>query len=101
MTARDASPYADAMVSAKSEEHAALVALLQARAPALIDLPGQVTLASAAEDVRSWATQGYRHTFLMRNATMSGYGLATVVVEAGEKSGARSRRGWLSSTAAR
>ncbi len=30
-----------------------------------------------------------RHTFLMRNATMSGYGLATVVVEAGEKSGAR------------
>ena len=25
----------------------------------------------------------------MRNATMSGYGLATVVVEAGEKSGAR------------
>ena len=30
-----------------------------------------------------------RHTFLMRNATMSGYGLATVVVEAGERSGAR------------
>ena len=30
-----------------------------------------------------------KHTFLMRNATMSGYGLATVVVEAGEKSGAR------------
>lgn len=30
-----------------------------------------------------------RHTFLMRNATMSGYALATVVVEAGEKSGAR------------
>jgi DNA processing protein len=30
-----------------------------------------------------------RHTFLMRNATMSGYGLATVVVEAGEHSGAR------------
>jgi DNA processing protein len=30
-----------------------------------------------------------RHTFLMRNATMSGYGLATVVVEAGEQSGAR------------
>ncbi len=27
--------------------------------------------------------------FLMRNATMSGYGLATVIVEAGEKSGAR------------
>jgi DNA processing protein len=30
-----------------------------------------------------------KHQFLMRNATMSGYGLATVVVEAGEKSGAR------------
>lgn len=30
-----------------------------------------------------------RHNFLMRNATMSGYALATVVVEAGEKSGAR------------
>ena len=30
-----------------------------------------------------------RHTFLMRNAAMSGYTLATVVVEAGEKSGAR------------
>ncbi|PWV82375.1 DNA processing protein [Prauserella marina] len=30
-----------------------------------------------------------KHTFLMRNATMSGYGLATVVVEAGENSGTR------------
>ena len=30
-----------------------------------------------------------KHTFLMRNATMSGYGLATVIVEAGEMSGAR------------
>jgi DNA processing protein len=30
-----------------------------------------------------------RASFPMRNATMSGYGLATVVVEAGEKSGAR------------
>jgi DNA processing protein len=30
-----------------------------------------------------------KHTFLMRNATMSGYGLATVIVEAGAKSGAR------------
>jgi DNA processing protein len=32
-----------------------------------------------------------RHTFLMRNATMSGYGMATVVVEAGEHSGARAQ----------
>jgi len=32
-----------------------------------------------------------RHTFLQRNATMSGYGLATVVVEAGEQSGARAQ----------
>ena len=32
-----------------------------------------------------------RHTFLMRNATMSGYGLATVVAEAGEHSGARAQ----------
>ncbi|MGH3279889.1 MAG: DNA-processing protein DprA [Trebonia sp.] len=32
-----------------------------------------------------------RHTFLMRNATMSGYGLATVVVEAMEMSGARAQ----------
>lgn len=30
-----------------------------------------------------------RYTFPMRNATMSGYGLATVVVQAGETSGAR------------
>jgi DNA processing protein len=30
-----------------------------------------------------------KHTFLMRNATMSGYGLANVVIEAGETSGAR------------
>jgi DNA processing protein len=30
-----------------------------------------------------------KHTFLMRNATISGYGLATVVIEAGETSGAR------------
>ena len=30
-----------------------------------------------------------KHTFLMRNATMSGYGLATVAIEAGETSGAR------------
>jgi DNA processing protein len=32
-----------------------------------------------------------KHTFLMRNATMSGYGLATVVIEAGEQSGARAQ----------
>lgn len=32
-----------------------------------------------------------KHTFLMRNATMSGYGLATVVIEAGETSGARTQ----------
>src|SRR5487761_1422004 len=236
MASREARPYADPMIAGKSEEHAALVALLRAQpdglswpeiaaellevgsavevwdrhapAPASIDLPGQVTLESAAGDVQSWAAQGYRlisildedypvrlrgihqappviftlgtvladdpavsvvgsreasahgvamaaqvarglargvdtaalratldaggravavigtgiartypaenralqqeiakrglvlsqfwpdappqkHTFLMRNATMSGYGLATVIVEAGEKSGAR------------
>lgn len=87
MAPRNASPYADPMVSGRSEEHAALVALLQAqpgglswpeiavellevgsalevwehRAPAaLIDLPGEVTLASAAKDVRSWQSRGYR-----------------------------------------
>jgi DNA processing protein len=32
-----------------------------------------------------------RQNFLMRNATMSGYGLATIVVEAGEHSGARAQ----------
>ncbi len=32
-----------------------------------------------------------KHNFLMRNATMSGYGWATIVVEAGEKSGARAQ----------
>jgi DNA processing protein len=32
-----------------------------------------------------------RHNFLMRNATMSGYGLAMVVVEAGEQSGSRAQ----------
>lgn len=32
-----------------------------------------------------------KHTFLMRNATMSGYGLATIVVEAGETSGTRAQ----------
>ncbi len=42
-----------------------------------------------------------RHTFLMRNATMSGYGLATVVVEAGERAAPACRPAWRSSTAAR
>ncbi|WP_179476210.1 DNA-processing protein DprA [Mycolicibacterium vinylchloridicum] len=32
-----------------------------------------------------------KHQFLMRNALMSGYGLATIVVEAGEQSGARAQ----------
>ncbi|MDA8321022.1 MAG: DNA-processing protein DprA [Actinomycetota bacterium] len=32
-----------------------------------------------------------RRSFLMRNATMSGYGIATVVVEAGETSGTRAQ----------
>lgn len=32
-----------------------------------------------------------RHNFLMRNAVMSGYGRATIVVEAGEQSGARAQ----------
>lgn len=32
-----------------------------------------------------------KHSFLMRNALMSGYGLATIVVEAGERSGARAQ----------
>ncbi|WP_280381296.1 DNA-processing protein DprA [Nocardia wallacei] len=32
-----------------------------------------------------------KHTFLMRNALMSGYGIATIVVEAGEHSGARAQ----------
>jgi len=32
-----------------------------------------------------------RHNFLMRNATMSGYGLATVVIDAGEQSGSRAQ----------
>lgn len=32
-----------------------------------------------------------QHNFLMRNAVMSGYGRATMVVEAGEKSGARAQ----------
>lgn len=34
-------------------------------------------------------TEPSRHTFPARNATMSGYAMATVIVEAGERSGAR------------
>ncbi|MBW3090091.1 DNA-processing protein DprA [Bifidobacterium miconisargentati] len=37
-----------------------------------------------------WPQQGpSKHTFPMRNASMSGYGVATVIVEAGEYSGTR------------
>ncbi len=36
-------------------------------------------------------TPPQRHNFLIRNAVMSGYGRATVVVEAGEQSGARAQ----------
>jgi DNA processing protein len=81
-------PYADAMVSGRADEHAALVALLQAKpdglsepkiaaallevgsacevwdrhsAPtALIDIPGEISPASAAGDIRSWTAKGYR-----------------------------------------
>ena len=88
MASRRKGPYAGAMISGQSDEHATLVALLQARpeglswpeiaaellevgsavevwerhapAPALIDFPGDVTPESAAEDVRSWKSQGYR-----------------------------------------
>jgi hypothetical protein len=78
--------YADAMVSGSADEHAALVALLQARpdglscpqitaellevgsaievwkrhVPAtLMDLPGDVTPDSATRDVHGWTAQGY------------------------------------------
>lgn len=81
-------PYAGAMVSGRSDEHAALVALLRAQPdglswpeiaaelletgsafevwerhappPALIGRPDEITLDSAAEDVRSWQARGYR-----------------------------------------
>ena len=84
----EAGPYAGVMVPARSDEHAALVALLQTRpggltwqqiaaelletgsavavwekyspAPALIDHPAHITAGSAAEDVAAWAAQGYR-----------------------------------------
>ncbi len=87
MASPGAGPYAGAMSCGSVDEHAALVALLQARpdglswpqitaellevgsaaevwqrhAPAtLMDLPGDVTPARAARDVRDWAAQGYR-----------------------------------------
>lgn len=88
MASRQKGPYAGAMIFRQSDEHAALVALLQARPgglswpeiaaelleagsavevwerhaspSALIDLPGDVSPESAAEDVRSWTSQGYR-----------------------------------------
>ncbi len=88
MAWRRKGPYAGAMISKQSDEHAALVALLQTRpegrswheitaelldvgsavevwerhapASALIDLPGDITPESAAEDVQSWEAQGYR-----------------------------------------
>lgn len=80
-------PYSSAMISDRAEEHAALVALLQARPdglswaeitaelieagsaariweryvpPTLIDLPGEVTPLSAANDIKAWQAQGYR-----------------------------------------
>jgi len=81
-------PYADAMISGNFDEHAALVALLRAQpdglswpeiaaelleagsaveiwdrhapAPALIDLPDEITPDSVAEDLRAWQAHGYR-----------------------------------------
>jgi DNA processing protein len=81
-------PYADAIVSGKPDDHAALVALLRAQpdgldwaeiaaglieagsaaevwnrhasAPRLIDLPDEITPDSVAEDMRSWQAHGYR-----------------------------------------
>jgi DNA processing protein len=88
MAPRAGGPYASAMVSGRSNEHAALVALLRAQpdglswpeiaaelleagsavevwnhhapAPALIGRPDEITPESAAEDVRSWQARGYR-----------------------------------------
>ena len=92
MARREVGPYADAMVSGSLDEHAALVALLQARpdglswpqitaellevgsavevwkrhAPAtLIDLPDDVTPDSATRDVQEWTAQGYRLISIM------------------------------------
>lgn len=83
-----AGPYADVMVPARSDEHAALVALLQAKpdgltrqlitselletgsarevweqhhpAPALIEHPRDITIETAAADVSAWTARGYR-----------------------------------------
>lgn len=88
MAWRMAGPYAGVMVAGRLDEHAALVALLRAKpdgltwpeiaaelleagsaadvwerhapAPALIDLPGEISPASAVGDVQSWASMGYR-----------------------------------------
>lgn len=88
MAQRAGDPYADAMVSGKFEEHAALVALLRAQpdglswpeiaaelleagsavevwerhapAPALIGRPDEITPGSVAGDIRSWQARGYR-----------------------------------------
>jgi DNA processing protein len=88
MALEEAGPYAGVMIPARSDEHAALVALLQARpagltwqqvaaelletgsaikvweqhgpAPALIDHPGDTTVGTAAADIAAWTAQGYR-----------------------------------------
>lgn len=88
MAWRMTGPYADVMIAGKPDEHAALVALLQAKpdgltwpeiaaelleagsamdvwerhapVPALIDLPAEITPASAARDIQSWTSKGYR-----------------------------------------
>jgi len=88
MASRGGGPYADAMISGKFEEHAALVALLRAQpdglswpeiaaelleagsaievwerhapAPALIGRPDEITPGSVAGDIRSWHAHGYR-----------------------------------------
>lgn len=100
MASRMAGPYAGLMVAGKSDEHAALVALLQARpggltwseiaaelleagsaiqvwerhapAPALIDLPGEVTAESAHRDIQSWASRGYRLVSILDEAYPAG-----------------------------
>jgi DNA processing protein len=90
MASRAGDVYADAMISGTFNEHAALVALLRAQpdglswpeiavelletgsasevwerhapAPALIDLPDEITPDSVADDMRSWhATSEQAH----------------------------------------